>query len=77
MSRRVLRPTGRIGIVSLAQRRRETNRLYNWTHMHFPHSVDCRPIAVHTLLERAGVHPRDVTETAIWGLPRDIVLALK
>jgi ubiquinone/menaquinone biosynthesis C-methylase UbiE len=48
-SRRVLRNSGRLAVLSMAKPRlpEETTRmfrLYQWSHRKFPHWVDCRPI---------------------------------
>ncbi|MEO8166149.1 MAG: hypothetical protein ABI619_12210, partial [Betaproteobacteria bacterium] len=51
MVRRVLKPGGRFGTVSMAttppgQTDSLLERTYKWMHEHFPHIVDCQPIDV-------------------------------
>lgn len=77
--RRVLRPGGRLCVVAMA-RKVPANwivRLYEWTHEAFPAYADCRPIYVAGALTQAGLHTRRVTEKTMFGLPVDIVLAVK
>ena len=72
--RRVLRPGGRLGIVSMAVSPRgepesALTHTYKWLHRHFPHIVDCRPIDVLARLNAAGFKPSRVIEISIWTLP--------
>ncbi len=52
-------------------------RLYDWAHDNFTKYVDCRPIYVQKALEEAGFQTGSFTETSMFGLPVDIVLAVK
>ncbi|MEM1225474.1 MAG: methyltransferase domain-containing protein [Planctomycetota bacterium] len=57
--RRVLRPGGRLGIVSMAsvqpgESESVLEQTYIWMHQHFPHIVDCQPIPLESLLAAAG-----------------------
>ena len=57
--RRVLAPGGRLGVVSMAtvpegERESVLEKTYRWMHQHFPHIVDCQPIALEEILEQAG-----------------------
>ena len=59
--RRVLKPGGRFGVVSMAQVEEGEaesllERTYKWMHVHFPHIVDCQPIDAHALVTDAGLH---------------------
>ncbi len=75
--RRVLRPGGRIGVVSISASGPRTlvRRLYEWSHQRFPRVVDCRPIPVRTLLESAEFSPTTTDAISMWGLGIEIVVA--
>lgn len=75
--RQILRPGGRICIVSLTKSggRSLARDIYELAHDRFPIVVDCRPIFVREALEEAGIEVIDATRNSIWGLPVEIVLA--
>lgn len=75
---RVLRPGGRIGVVSITKEGNEgfAVEVYEWTHRHFPNLLDCRPIFVRRALEDAGFSIRDAIITQMW-VPVEIVVAEK
>jgi demethylmenaquinone methyltransferase/2-methoxy-6-polyprenyl-1,4-benzoquinol methylase len=75
--RRVLRHTGRLGIVSLSKSESPglMERLYESAHRLLPRLVDCRPIFTRSVLEDAGFVIVDETRRRMWGLPVDIVVA--
>jgi len=80
-TRRVLRPGGRLGVVSMAVSPRGESEsvithAYEWLHRHFPHIVDCRPIDAVTRVRAAGFDPREVVEMSIWTLPVVALLAV-
>ncbi|QDV85703.1 class I SAM-dependent methyltransferase [Stieleria magnilauensis] len=57
--RRVLKPTGRLGVVSMATVRdgegeSPLEKTYKWMHTHFPHIVDCQPIDAERLVTESG-----------------------
>ena len=53
--RRVLRPDGRLVVVSLSKKPNDfAVKAYEWTHRHFPNFADCRPIYVERSLRQAG-----------------------
>jgi ubiquinone/menaquinone biosynthesis C-methylase UbiE len=74
--RRVLRPSGRISLVSLSDSHSSefVTRLYTRLHHTFPRLIDCRPIDLLPLLDQAGFQSIQVAEKRMWGLY--VVLAL-
>jgi ubiquinone/menaquinone biosynthesis C-methylase UbiE len=52
--RRVLKPGGRLGIVSLFRQRSPAVNLYEWAHRRWPRYLDCRPICPDQLLSAGG-----------------------
>jgi demethylmenaquinone methyltransferase/2-methoxy-6-polyprenyl-1,4-benzoquinol methylase len=68
---RVLRPRGRLGVVSMLDDGSRTPivSLYRFLHRHFPHAVDCQPIRVESYLENAGFRVVAREGLSIWGLP--------
>jgi demethylmenaquinone methyltransferase/2-methoxy-6-polyprenyl-1,4-benzoquinol methylase len=72
-ARRVLRPDGRIGTVSMAiaDARHESllEKAYVWMHRHFPHIVDCRPIGAPKVFDEAGLDVLARSDLEIWTLP--------
>lgn len=69
--RRVLRPAGRLAVVTMAETA-DANvvvEIYTWLHRHFPHFIDCRPIDAQRHLEDAGFRITDAIHMTIWGLP--------
>ena len=77
--RRVLIPSGRLGVVSMLKTAHPgwVVRLYEWFHAHLPSFVDCRPIEVHTLIQTAGFRLDNLQTRSMWGLPVEVVLAKK
>ena len=77
--RRVLRPAGRLGVVSMSKESHESimTDIYVSMHRHFPHFVDCRPINVSQALHEAGFEVERAERVSIWGLPVAIELAQK
>jgi len=75
--RRVLKPGGRMVVVSMKKkaRRNAMVKLYEWAHATFPKVVDCRPIHADRALTEAGFRVTQQTEMSLWGLPVSIVLA--
>lgn len=75
--RRVLRPGGRLGIVSMSKEDGDSIllKLYEWFHEKFPEYVDCRPIYVERSLRNAGFEIRHKEKVNMFGLPGEIVVA--
>lgn len=69
--RRVLRPDGRLGVVSMAvgDEHGAMSDLYRWMHRHFPHVVDCQPIDVVGVLRHSGFKTQAHHSATVWGLP--------
>jgi len=66
--RRVLRHGGRIAVASLSKETEPgaAERVYEWTHRHFPNLLDCRPIRVRAVVEEAGFRIRSVEKARMW-----------
>jgi ubiquinone/menaquinone biosynthesis C-methylase UbiE len=76
--RRVLKPYGRLGIVSLTGLPRTLSvRLYELAHQLFPVMVDCRPIPLVGLLEDNGFCIQTVEKSLNWRLPVMITMSTK
>jgi ubiquinone/menaquinone biosynthesis C-methylase UbiE len=81
-ARRVLKPGGRVGVVSMAkvragQQESALERTYVWMHRHFPHIVDCRPIDTEGVLTTAGFKVSSVQDLEIWTMPVRVVVGKK
>lgn len=77
--KRVLKPRGRIGVVSMSKQNGESLllRLYEWAHRKWPKYVDCRPIYLEQSLRDAGYEIRKKERVKLFGLPSEIVVAVK
>ncbi|RLD05948.1 MAG: 2-heptaprenyl-1,4-naphthoquinone methyltransferase, partial [Chloroflexota bacterium] len=75
--RRVLKPGGKLVIVSLSKDRALglMGRMYESFHDRFPKWADCRPIPIKSLVKDAGFIIRESQEYKMWGLPVGMVLA--
>jgi demethylmenaquinone methyltransferase/2-methoxy-6-polyprenyl-1,4-benzoquinol methylase len=78
-ARRVLKPGGRVGVVSMATVRpghptSALERTYVWMHRHFPHLVDCRPIDTEGVVAAAGFRVTAVEDLEIWTMPVRVVV---
>jgi demethylmenaquinone methyltransferase/2-methoxy-6-polyprenyl-1,4-benzoquinol methylase len=77
--RRVLRPQGRIGVISMSKGDSTSLllRSYEWLHQKLPQYVDCRPIHVEQSIKDAGVVIQHKERVSLLGLPGDIVIGTK
>ncbi|MBK5226088.1 MAG: class I SAM-dependent methyltransferase [Thermoleophilia bacterium] len=77
--RRLLKEGGRLCVVSLTKEGSDTamRRLYELGHEKMPRFLDCRPIYVARAIRDAGLETRHTSVTSIWGLPVEMVLAIK
>lgn len=78
--RRVLKSSGRIGVVSMAtvadgESESVLERTYVWMHTHFPHFVDCQPIALEQLVSEAGFRIDAQERIDLFTMPVAIVVA--
>ena len=77
--KRVLKPKGRIGIASMSKENGESLllRLYEWAHRKWPKYIDCRPIYLEQSLRDAGYEIGKKEKVKLFGLPVEIVVAIK
>lgn len=75
--RRLLRPGGRLAVVSLLATHRPgpAEQAYIFTHDHLEALADCRPIFLEALLQEAGLQVTSFRRLSLWGLPVGIALA--
>lgn len=81
-AKRVLRPGGRIGIVSMSvtpegQKDSLLEKTYKWMHQHFPHIVDCQPIPATQFLLDAGFELSHNEMLEIWSMPVAVLVAVR
>ncbi|MBN1303722.1 MAG: methyltransferase domain-containing protein [Anaerolineales bacterium] len=74
---RVLRPGGRLCVVSLEKVESLIVKAYEWGHKHWPELLDCRPIYTRTCIEAENFQVISEKIKVMWGLPVAIVLAQK
>ena len=76
--RRVLKPKGRLGIVSMSKENGASSlvKLYEWAHMKFPKYTDCRPIYVEQSVQDAGFGIKYKEKVKLFGLPTEIIIGL-
>ena len=76
--KRVLKPKGRLVVVSMSKENGESIflRLYEWIHNKWPKYVDCRPIYVEQSLREAGHTVKSKEKVRLFRLPVEIVVAV-
>jgi ubiquinone/menaquinone biosynthesis C-methylase UbiE len=72
---RILKPEGRLGLISLAKQDVLACRLYEWGHERWPVLLDCRPIELRKSLKTGGFRVQAAKVQTMWGLPVEIALA--
>lgn len=78
-TKRVLKPEGRLGVISVSKENGESLalRLYEWAHRKWPKYLDCRPIFVGQSIRDAGYEIKRREKVSLFGLPSEIVIAVK
>ncbi|MFQ6057454.1 MAG: class I SAM-dependent methyltransferase [Anaerolineae bacterium] len=76
--KRVLKPNGRLGVVSMSKEDGDSIllRLYEWMHKKLPQYVDCRPIYVEQSIEDARFEIEYKEKVNLFGLPGEIVIGV-
>ncbi len=77
--RRVLKPGGRVSLVSLSKvgTGNAAIKIYERVHRWLPRLVDCRPIYLQQTVQAAGLHSEVQRVRSMWGIPAEIVVAHK
>jgi ubiquinone/menaquinone biosynthesis C-methylase UbiE len=77
--RRVLKPGGRIGLVSMSKAcaGNVVVKVYERFHRWLPKLIDCRPIYLQSAVESAGLHCKVHQTRSMWGIPVEIVVGTK
>ena len=75
---RVLKPNGRLGVVSMSKEDGDSIllRVYEWTHKKFPKYADCRPIYIEQSIKDAGFEIEYKEKVKLFGLPGEIVIGV-
>lgn len=76
--KRVLKPYGRLGVVSMSNKNGGSIllKIYKWAHQKFPKYVDCRPIYVEKSVKNAGYEIKCKEKIELFGLPGEIVIGV-
>jgi ubiquinone/menaquinone biosynthesis C-methylase UbiE len=77
--RRVLKPGGRAGLVSMSKAcaGNVIVKVYERFHRWLPRLIDCRPIYLQHAAESVGLHCEVHQTRSMWGIPVEIVVARK
>lgn len=77
-SRALLRPQGRLGIAALVWRpKNKMAKTYLRLYQRWPQWIDCRPINLREIIERAGFEVQTYHERSLGGLPIGLLLATR
>ena len=76
---RVLKPDGRLGVISLSKTQGNSLalKIYELAHRWWPEYVDCRPIYLENIISKAGYTILKKEKTTLVVLPLEIVVAIK
>ncbi len=76
--KRVLKPYGRLGVVSMSKEDGDSIllRLYEWAHKIVPQYADCRPIYVERSIKDGGFEIAHREKVKLFKLPGEIVISL-
>ena len=76
---RVLKHNGRISVVAMSKEGKPgfMVKFYEWVHEKIPSYIDCRPIFVEKSKRDAGYQINSAKTLSLWGIPVEIVLAVK
>ena len=76
---RVLKPNGRLGMASMSRDNGQSTmlRLYEWVHRKWPKYADCRPIYLEVSLREVGFKIRKKEKVRLFGLPGEIIVAIR
>ncbi len=77
--RRVLKPNGRFGVISMSRTGGISPllRLYEWMHRQLPQYIDCRPIYAEQSIRDAGFGIQHSERVGLMGLVGEIVVGTK
>jgi ubiquinone/menaquinone biosynthesis C-methylase UbiE len=75
--RRVLRPNGKLLVVSMARAQEPSliYRMYLWAHRKYPRLIDCRPLDAAEILAENGFEPVSTETHNLFGLPVNTIMA--
>ena len=77
--KRVLKPDGRLGVVSMSKENGNSVflKIYEWAHIRFPNYIDCRPIFAAASIKDAGFEIKRKIRIKTIVLPSEIVIGIK
>lgn len=77
--KRIIKPGGRMAVTAMSKKTGEPFmvRLYEWVHNRWPEYADCRPIFLEESIKEAGFQVTSSETVKLFGLPLEIIIALK